>query len=67
MHYSDAIDSFKFTIPFKDINKEFKCSTCDNCGLYENENVLPSKRYFCELTDEFITDIEQELCTKYEQ
>ena len=65
MNYSDAIDEFILKIPFKDISDLFSCSNCSNCDLYENQTT--SNRYFCKITENFISDKEQELCVNYSQ
>ena len=42
------------------------CFTCKYCELYENENVRPSTTHICNLTDEFISDIEENYCEHQE-
>jgi len=41
------------------------CNTCVKCELYENENTVPSDKYFCKVTEEMINDIEHP-CMDYE-
>ena len=43
------------------------CSNCDHCMLYENENTQPSDKYYCEISEDFINDIDQYYCNKHEQ
>ena len=48
-------------------NTDDCCSNCQKCTVYENENRKPSKKYYCEDTDDFIDDIEQHCCDNFER
>ena len=49
------------------MKEERSCFNCKHCQLYENENTQPSNTHFCEITDEFIDDIEQYYCDKFKE
>ena len=48
-------------------NTDDCCSNCQKCTVYEDENRKPSKKYYCEDTDDFIDDIEQHCCDNFER
>lgn len=47
----------------KYLKDKHACINCKSCELYENHST--SNRYFCKITDEFISDIKQDFCHKF--
>ena len=47
--------------------KDVYCDTCKYCDLYEDENWKPSTTHICNITEEFIDDIEEDYCENYEE
>ena len=62
--FKNILDS-QFAFNFQ--NTDDCCSNCQKCTVYENENRKPSKKYYCEDTDDFIDDIEQHCCDNFER
>lgn len=47
------------------VDKNVCCWNCEHAIPYENENVRQSNKYYCDLDDESLNDMEQHYCDHF--